>query len=98
MQANVDQRCPSCGTDIHCDTDIAEVSGVGLLRRLTAEWECPECGVAYEQTTPFDTELLERSGFHSWTGSIEDNPACIVVADEGSVFVDNEGNTHDTGH
>lgn len=83
MDANVDQRCPSCGTDIHCAAEIERVSGIGQLRSIVANWECPECGVGFEQEHPFDVDLFERSGFHSWTGSIEDEPACIVVSDGG---------------
>lgn len=81
MNANVDQRCPSCGTDIHCDADIREASGVGVIERITATWECPECGVGFEHEHPFDTDLMERTGFHSWVGHIETEKACIVVED-----------------
>jgi len=89
MEAKVDQRCPSCGTDIHCQASVESLCGTGLLREVTTHWDCPECGTMYEQTTPFDVDLFERSGFHSWVGSIRDNPACIVI--DGADVVEDEG-------
>lgn len=90
MNVKVDQVCPSCGTDVHCEADIERVVGTGLLKEITANWECPCCGVQQEHEHPFDVDLLEQSGFHSWVGSIEDQPACIVVSD-GADYVDGNG-------
>lgn len=81
----VDQVCPSCGTDIHCEGEVEKVVGTGLMREIAAEWECPSCGVEHHHEHPFDMDLMDVSGFHSWVGSIGEEPACIVVSDGADV-------------
>lgn len=81
MNVTVDQSCPSCGTGIHDDAELEAVTGTGLLREMTANWECQSCGVAYDQTFPVDMAMVDRSGFESWVGSMGDEPLCLIVKD-----------------
>lgn len=92
MNVQVDQRCPSCGTDIHAAAELQAVTGTGLLRELTAEWTCPGCQFEYERTIPVDMDMIEQSGFESWVGSVEGEPLCLIV-DDGADVVDNGENT-----
>lgn len=87
MDVKVDQLCPSCNNNIHCEGELERITGTGLMREITANWECPECGVEYDHEHPFDETLMTQSGFHSWVGSIEGESACIVVSDGGE-YVD----------
>lgn len=90
MKVNVNQVCPSCGTNIHCEGELERITGTGLMREVAANWECPDCGVEHHHEHPFDVDLMESSGFHSWVGSIEDEMACIVVSDGGECVDDQE--------
>jgi rubredoxin len=70
---------------------------VGMLREVTANWECPDCGVAYDQTFPVDMAMVDRSGFESWVGSVEDEPLCLIVKDEADVVEDEGSSVREDG-
>lgn len=84
----VDHTCPNCGEQLH-----VQASGLDFMRNANkchmesvTNWSCPSCGVGFDQTTPFDTDLFRASGFHSWVGDVGGERACIVVSerDDGS--------------
>lgn len=85
MKASVDHCCPSCGMGIRCGASIVEFVTTGSMQRVTVNWSCPDCHTGFEKTTPFDLVLYESSGFHSWVGSVDGQPACIVINSANSV-------------
>ena len=84
MNATVHHGC-SCGYNIDDTCDIESMTGVGMLTELSVSWTCPNCESTYKQTHPFDTDLMDMSGFHSWVGNVGGSEACIIVEEDTSV-------------
>lgn len=95
MRLKVDQRCPSCGTDVHRSVEIKRQMGRRPMQEFEVEWECPECACPFEQTAMMDVDQVEEFGFESWVGDYDGEPVCLVM--EADV-VDEEGKAHVGGH